>query len=160
MSSPAWRAASPGCSASSQARCSVASGIEAALADVPDICPDSHPDNLDRLASALRALKARVRTEGVDGGLPFSCDAAFLSRFTLLNLEAEAGDVDLAFQPAGTQGYDDLARHVARFDLDGIVAPTASLVDIIRSKAAANRPKDQAALPVLGELARKLGSTT
>lgn len=32
-----------------------------------DICPDSHPDNLDRLASALRALKARFRTEGVEG---------------------------------------------------------------------------------------------
>ena len=45
-------------------------------------------------------------------------------------------------------------------DLDGVVAPTAALLDIIRSKTAANRPKDQASLPVLEELARKLGLVT
>ena len=122
-----------------------------------DICPDARPDNLQKLAAALRELKARIRTEGVDGGLPFACDAAFLSRSALLNLETDAGDVDLTFSPAGTNGYDDLVNRVARFDLDGIVAPAAALLDIIRSKAAANRPKDRASLPVLEELARKSG---
>jgi hypothetical protein len=122
-----------------------------------DICPDNRPANLEKLAVALRALKARIRTEGADGGLPFSCDAAFLSRVSLLNLETDAGDLDVSFIPSGTGGYDDLAAHVARFDLDGVVAPTAGLLDIIRSKTAANRPKDQASLPVLEELARKLG---
>jgi hypothetical protein len=125
-----------------------------------DICPDAHPENLEKLAVALRALGARVRTEGVEGGLPFSCDAAFLSRVALLNLETDAGDLDVSFVPTGTGGYDDLAAHVARFDLDGVVAPAAALLDIIRSKAAANRPKDQATLPVLAELARKLGLLT
>jgi hypothetical protein len=125
-----------------------------------DVCPDARPDNLEKLAVALRELKARIRTEGVDGGPPFSCDAAFLSRVTLLNLETEAGDVDLTFMPTGTRGYDDLVDHAARFDLDGVVAPTAALLDIIRSKTAANRPKDQASLPVLEELARKLGLLT
>jgi hypothetical protein len=125
-----------------------------------DICPDQHPDNLENLAAALRELKARIRTEGVDGGLPFSCDAAFLARVSLLNLETEAGDLDVSFVPSGTGGYADLAAHVARFDLDGIVAPTAGLLDIIRSKTAANRPKDQSSLPVLEELARKLGLLT
>ena len=84
---------------------------------------------------ALRVLKARIRTEGVEGGLPFSCDAAFLlARVALLNLETEAGDLDVCFIPTGTRGYDDLIAHVARFDLDGVVAPTAALLDIIRSK--------------------------
>jgi hypothetical protein len=46
---------------------------------------------------------------------------------------------------------------VVRFDLDGVTAPTAALRDIIRSKTAANRPKDHAGLPILEELARKLG---
>jgi hypothetical protein len=125
-----------------------------------DVCPDVRPDNLERLAAALRVLHARIRTEGVEGGLPFSCDAAFLSRVALLNLETDAGDVDVSFTPSGTSGYDDLALHAAAFDLDGVVAPTAALLDIIRSKAAANRPKDQASLPVLEELARKLGLVT
>ena len=63
----------------------------------------------------------------------------------------------MSFVPSGTGGYADFAAHVARFDLDGIVAPTAGLLDIIRSKTAANRPKDHSSLPVLEELARKLG---
>jgi hypothetical protein len=57
-----------------------------------DICPESTPDNLGKLAGALRELNARIRTEGVEGGLVFSCDAAFLSRVALLNLETDAGD--------------------------------------------------------------------
>jgi hypothetical protein len=122
-----------------------------------DICPDNRPDNLEKLAAALRTLHARIRTEGAEGGLPFSCDAAFLSRVSLLNLETDAGHLDVSFVPSGTSGYDDLVAHVARFDLDGVVAPTAGLLDIIRSKTAANRPKDQASLPVLEELARKVG---
>ena len=122
-----------------------------------DVCPDVRSDNLDRLAAALRDLHARIRTEGAEGGLPFACDAAFLSRVALLNLETDAGDLDVSFTPAGTNGYDDLVKHVATFDLDGVAAPTAALLDVIRSKAAANRPKDHASLPVLEELARKLG---
>lgn len=125
-----------------------------------DICPDHRPENLEKLASALRALNPRIRTEGVEGGLAFSCDAEFLSRVSLLNLETDAGDLDVTFLPTGTGGYDDLAAHIARFDLDGVVAPTAALLDIIRSKTAANRPKDQSSLPVLTELARKLGLLT
>lgn len=125
-----------------------------------DVCPDSRADNLERLASALRELAARIRTEGVEGGLPFSCDAAFLSRVALLSLETDAGDLDLSFSPAGTGGYDDLVARVARFDLDGVVVPVAALLDIIRSKTAANRPKDHASLPVLKALARKLGLLT
>ena len=121
-----------------------------------DICPESSPENLERLASALRDLHARIRTDGVEGGLVFSCDAAF-PRVALLNLETDAGDLDVSCVPAGTSGYDDLAPRADRFDLSGVVAPTAALLDVIRSKTAANRPKDQATLPLLEELARKLG---
>ena len=123
-----------------------------------DVCPDVRPDNLVNLAAALRDLNARIRTEGAEGGLAFSCDAAFLSRVELLNLETDAGDVDLAYAPAGTSGYDDLVNGAVRFDLEGVTAPVAALRDIIRSKTAANRPKDLASLPILEELARKLGA--
>ena len=75
----------------------------------------------------------------------------------LLNLETDAGDLDVSYVPTGTGGYDDLASRADRFDLNGVIAPTAALLDVIRSKTAANRPKDQASLPLLEELARKLG---
>lgn len=50
-----------------------------------DICPSSDPDNLERLAAALRELKARIRTAGVEGGLPFACDAVFLRQMSTTN---------------------------------------------------------------------------
>jgi hypothetical protein len=121
-----------------------------------NICPARDMANLDRLAAALRELRARIRTEGADGGLPFACDARFLATVELLNLETEAGEVDVAFSPPGTGGYAELAARQQHFDLGGIVAPTAALDDIIRSKAAADRPKDRDALPLLRELARQI----
>lgn len=42
-----------------------------------DICPERTPENLERLAAAMRELRARIRTEGVEDGLPFACDAKF-----------------------------------------------------------------------------------
>ncbi len=92
----------------------------------------------------------------LDNGLPFACDAKFFEMMSMANLVTDAGDVDVAFDPAGTGGYVDLARNAITIDLDGVAIPTASLEDIIRSKTAANRPKDIAALPVLLEVLRQL----
>ena len=120
-----------------------------------DICPERTPDNLERLASALRDLHARIRTEGADDGLPFACDARFFETIALVNLVTDAGDLDVAFEPAGTGGYDDLQRAAVVVDVDGVAISTASLEDVIRSKRAADRPKDRAALPVLEEVLRQ-----
>lgn len=121
-----------------------------------DICPDRDAENLDRLAAALRELHARIRTEGVDDGLPFTCDAKFFQMMSMANLVTDAGDVDVTFDPAGTGGYVELARNAVTIEVDGVLIPTASLEDIIRSKTAADRPKDRAALPVLHEVLRQL----
>ena len=120
-----------------------------------DVCPAKDPENLGQLAKALRVLNARIRTEGVEGGLPFACDPEFLARISLLNLETDAGDVDLSFVPSGTAGYGDLIANAETFDLDGVRAPTAALADVIRSKKAADRPKDRQSLPVLEEIQRR-----
>ena len=50
---------------------------------------------------------------------------------------------------AGPQGYADLAREAAGVEAFGVLIPIASLADVIRSKQAANRPKDQRVLPTL-----------
>ncbi len=121
-----------------------------------DICPERDRENLDRLAAALRELNARIRTEGVDDGLAFACDAKFFQMMSIANLATDAGDVDVTFEPSGTGGYEELVRNAIEIEVDGVVIPTASLEDIIRSKTAANRPKDRAALPVLHEVLRQL----
>ena len=104
------------------------------------------------MAEALRELEARVRTEGVPDGLPFDPDARFLRRVELLNLSTRYGDFDLSFEPSGTSGFEDLAAGQVVFDLDGLQVPTSSLRDLIRSKEAAGRRKDQEALPTLRTL--------
>jgi hypothetical protein len=122
-----------------------------------DICPDSEPENLRRLAAALREIQARVRARDVPEGLPFACDAAFLSSVRILNLVTAFGELDLSFQPSGTGGYADLVRNSVPIEIKGHVVSVAALEDVIRSKEAAGRPKDLAALPVLRQLLEQIG---
>lgn len=65
-----------------------------------DITPEAGAGNLTRLAAALRELNARIRTESVPEGLPFTCDAQALSGAQTWNLATDAGDLDIAFEPA------------------------------------------------------------
>ncbi len=120
-----------------------------------DITPQNGRPNLDRLAAALRELNARIRTETVPEGLPFACDAEGLAAAQTWNLQTDAGDLDVAFQPSGTHGYSDLRRDATAAQLYNVTVHVASLSDVVRSKAAADRPKDRRALPALREILAK-----
>ena len=130
-----------------------------------DVAPANDPDNLERLAAALRALDARIRADGAPEGLPFDCSAGFLRDAgpdALLSLTTKAGALDLAFSPAGTTGYDDLKRDAVTMEpAEGFSILVASLADVIRSKSAADREKDRQALPrlraLLDRIARSRG---
>lgn len=122
-----------------------------------DIAPATSADNLDRLSQALRDLDARIRVDDIAEGLAFDTSAEALRGMTMLNLRTAYGDCDLTFAPAGFQrGYDDLIAGAAERRIGDITVKVAALDDIIRSKATANRPKDQDALPELEALARRL----
>ena len=120
-----------------------------------DIAPAYDAENLHHLANALRELNARIRTEGVADGLAFDCSAAFLENLgpeAMLNLTTRFGDIDLAFTPTGTRGFEDLKQDAVAMNATGISILVASLADVIRSKTAADREKDRRALPRLREL--------
>jgi hypothetical protein len=121
-----------------------------------DIVPEREPDNLDRLAEALRALGARIRTSGEPKGVAFDVSGRFLRNLaaeSILNLTTGAGDLDLTFRPSGTQGYADLLRDAVQIEAArGVRIWLASLADVIRSKQAADREKDRLALPRLRRL--------
>ena len=121
-----------------------------------DICPARGDANLEKLAAALRHMNARIRTADAVGGLRFACDAGFLGGVELLNLVTDFGELDISFAPAGTGGYEDLIQRALALEVKGYRVAVAALEDIIRSKEAANRPKDQAALPLLRELLREI----
>jgi hypothetical protein len=114
-----------------------------------DICPSRSRANLERLAAALQDLHARIRSAAEPDGVAFACDPEFLARVQMLDLQTDAGQFDLAFEPAGFTGYDDLAGDAEMFDIDGVHVRVAALRDVIRSKETAARAKDRAALPHL-----------
>ena len=119
-----------------------------------DITPADDKPNLERLAAALKDLDAKVYTESVPEGLAFDRSAAGLSRATMWNLVTAAGRLDIAFLPAGTKGYEDLAKDAERFEAFGVQFLAASLDDIIRSKAATGRTKDEDDVVILRALKR------
>jgi hypothetical protein len=117
-----------------------------------DITPEQSRTNLDRLSAALRQLKATVRTPGEPEGLPFAHSGESLAAARVWNLHTPYGDLDISFVPNGTAGYDDLSADADAISIHGVDVRVASLADIIRSKQAANRPKDQRVLPTLREI--------
>jgi len=117
-----------------------------------DITPADTRANRTRLAAALRELNATIRTESEPEGLPFACNADGLATARTWNLVTNGGDLDIAFQPSGTRGYLDLHRDAISAEIYDTTVEVASLSDVIRSKQAANRPKDQRVLPTLRKL--------
>jgi len=120
-----------------------------------DITPAKDPDNLQRLAAALRELDARIYTEQIPEGLTFDCSPQMLSRAEIWNLITTAGRLDLAFTPSGTTGFADLAPRAVRFEVYGHTLLAARLEDIIRSKEAAGRPQDKQDVMVMREMLRR-----
>jgi hypothetical protein len=122
-----------------------------------DVVPARQTDNLDRLGRALRRMNAMIRT--ADDPVPARIDGPFLSNMPIiLNLVTDLGDVDLTFTPSGgLGGFEEWSVHAMSVEIaDGVSVRVASLDDIIDSKRAANRPKDQMALPYLESLRDEL----
>jgi hypothetical protein len=126
----------------------VAQGSPLPTEDI-DITPDRDRANLERLAAALLELGATLRVEGKPEGVPFPFDAAFLEQNEIWTLTTPHGYLDIVFVPAGTAGYEDLRRSAIIVDFGTSKVSMASLVDVIRSKQAAGRPKDLSQLPAL-----------
>lgn len=127
-----------------------------ALTNDADILPSPTPENIRNLSAALRDLNARLRSPDDPEGIVFDPHPALLTSMATLNMTTRCGDLDLTFTPAGTAGYQDLLASVVTFDVDGLEIRVAALADIIRSKRAADRPKDRATLPILYALEEEI----
>jgi hypothetical protein len=115
-----------------------------------DITPAPDRANYERLAAALREMNARIRVDREPDGVPFPIDGVALARNVTWTLMTDRGNLDVVTEPAGTGGFRDIRRDAIDVVLgDALTVRVASLADIIRSKEAAGRAKDQAALPAL-----------
>lgn len=122
-----------------------------------DVIPSRDIENLGRLADALTKMNAAIRTS--DGPVHTRIDASFIANMpNMLNLVTEYGDVDLVFNPAGRlSNFEQWYQSADSAQLEpGLVVAVAALDDIIASKSAANRLKDQKSLPYLESLRDEL----
>ncbi|MGH3038409.1 MAG: hypothetical protein ACRDLZ_03250 [Gaiellaceae bacterium] len=117
------------------------------VTDGVDVVPSTREENLRRLGLALEALNAR-RSDGKPPVLDRD-----LSRRPVLELETDAGELQIVPEPAGTRGYDDLRRDASREPLGrGLRPRVASLGDHSRMLAALGRDQDRELLPTIRRL--------
>jgi hypothetical protein len=117
-------------------------GWEGATADL-DIAVSREPSNVERLNRALESVDAG---EGVIGAF----GTAFKTRYGRLELVRRAHAIG---------GYRDWARNARAEQVDeGLTVVVAAPEDILRSKEAAGREKDRAALPQMRQAFRESGA--
>jgi hypothetical protein len=115
-----------------------------------DVVYHRSPENLDRLASALRDLKPYLR--GAPPGLPFVWDRVTLEHGLNFTLETSLGLIDLLGEIPGGGTYTDLVDASIELRLFTGAGKCLSLEQLIRAKRAAGRPKDLEALAELEAL--------
>jgi hypothetical protein len=119
-----------------------------------DICYSRDGENLERLAGALRELRATLR--GAPPDEPFQLDAKALKEGDHFTFSTTAGPLACLGTPAGTRGFDDLNQAATDIDLDGLTVRVPAVDDLIRMKRAAGRLKDQAGLEWLRALREEM----
>ncbi len=121
-----------------------------------DVVPALETSNLDRLAAALRELKAFLRDEDAEDGVDIKFDGRMLKKaipdIGFLRFDTKYGFLDIIYRPAGTRGFRDLAKSALPQDAGSVQVQVASLEDVIRSKQAVGRPRDLEQLPTLRRL--------
>ncbi len=115
-----------------------------------DICYERTQNNYQKMIRALVPFKPRLR------GLPENLKAPFdehsLAQATNVTLMTDIGQLDLLGEMSGVGGYAQIINEAKTVNLGSVAFQVASLDTIIRSKEAADRPKDRAALPELKAL--------
>jgi hypothetical protein len=112
-----------------------------------DVCYSRDGANLEALAAALREMKAKLR--GADRDLPFRADARSLQMGDHFTFVTTAGNFDCFGTPAGTTGYEQLARTASTMDLEEVTVLVAAIDDLILMKRASARPKDLIEVQIL-----------
>jgi len=115
-----------------------------------DICYERARQNHSRIIRALAPFRPRLRDLPQALKAPF--DEQALAQGTNFTLATDIGNLDLLGELSGVGGYGQIIGDAKTVKLGFTTCKVASLETIIRSKEAADRPKDRATLPELRAL--------
>jgi predicted nucleotidyltransferase len=108
------------------------------------------PDNLPRIVKALAPFRPRLRD--LPPTLPFVWDEVTLRNSTVLTLWTDLGAVDILAEVAGLGPFVEVRATAVEVDAFDRTVLTLDLETLIRSKQAAGREKDIAAIRELEQL--------
>lgn len=111
-----------------------------------DLIPAPDPENLERLASALRDLDARVLNPGQED---VEVDAQMLPRATIWQFATRDGGVDVMHEVPGGRSFSELSDRALHVKLGGVDVPVVDLDDLIQMKLARGRSVDLADVAAL-----------
>jgi predicted nucleotidyltransferase len=131
----------------------VVGGLAAVLQGAPivtfdlDIVHRRTPQNVDRLLALLLERGAYHRLDSAQRRLPPAREALLGQGH--LNLAVGDAKVDVLCEIAPHDGYDELVADAEAVPFHGRTLRVLGLARLIQAKAAAARPKDRPALPIL-----------
>ena len=132
----------------------------ARVTDDLDVCYDTAPGSLSKLAGLLKDWRAYPRA--IEPGLPFVMDVQTLRTAPLLTLETSEGRLDLLDTVAGVGNYAAClaASEQVNVSIEGrrVRFRALSLEALIRAKRATGRRKDIDHLVELEAIAATIGS--
>lgn len=110
----------------------------------PDLCYRRTPENLERVAAALKELKPTLR--GAPKDLPFILDARSLALGNNYAFETIYGALDMLGYVEPLGDFEAIALRAERTRFGDHELLVISLDDLIRIKQHINRPKDRDSL--------------
>lgn len=120
-----------------------------------DVCYARNAGNLEKLATALQSVNARLRNAPPD--LPFLLDADTLCHGLNFTFTTEVGSLDLLGEVRGLGFYQDVVAEAITYELFGYLFPVIEINRLILAKRTAGRAKDMIAV---AELEALLGQQT
>lgn len=115
-----------------------------------DICYSRTATNLQKLATALKSVNARLRN--APSNLPFLLDAETLRKGLNFTFVTDVGDLDLLGEVRGIGYYDKAVEGASSFELLGYTFKVIALDKLILAKRTAGRAKDMVAVAELEAL--------
>jgi len=112
-----------------------------------DVCYARNLANLERIATALHSVNARLR--GAPENLPFILDSETLRKGLNFTFTTDIGVLDLLGEVRGVGCYEDVLAGSTTYELFGYLVPVIDIGKLITAKRSAGRPKDLIVIPEL-----------